>query len=361
MAGISRQYFTCANSSQGFINYFPSNLEGMQKIYILKGGPGTGKSTLMKKIGGFFQNLGQDIEEIRCSSDSDSLDGVILCGSHAAIVDGTAPHVLEPQAPGAVEEYVNLGTAWNSKALAKQKDEILALKKQISQYYQSIYEYLGEAKSIHDQQEALFLPDLDINQRNQIAKTLSEEILSDCAPEKTPRTVHRFLGALTPKGSVNTIENLTQSCKKRYFIKGGPGSGKSTLMKKIAADTQSAGLSLELYHCSLDPESLDMVILPTKGICIFDSTPPHELFPSRDSDFLLDLEEIDGKFKANSEKQKELHFLEEEYLRRIEKARGILEKIHCIHDDLERIYIDTIDFKIINQITENLIQEIQNL
>ena len=52
------KYFTCANSSVGFVSFFEQNLDGLENIYILKGGPGTGKSTLMKKIGDYFMSQG---------------------------------------------------------------------------------------------------------------------------------------------------------------------------------------------------------------------------------------------------------------------------------------------------------------
>lgn len=44
-------YYACANSARGFVSFFDGNIKGLDKLYILKGGPGTGKSTLMKKIG----------------------------------------------------------------------------------------------------------------------------------------------------------------------------------------------------------------------------------------------------------------------------------------------------------------------
>ena len=43
---------------------------------------------------------GQRIEKIHCASDPDSLDGVIFLDQKRAIIDATAPHVVEPDAPG---------------------------------------------------------------------------------------------------------------------------------------------------------------------------------------------------------------------------------------------------------------------
>ena len=42
---------------------------------------------------------------------------------------------------------------------------------------------------------------------------------------------HRFLGAATPKGAVDFVPNLTEGLPHRYFIKGPPGPGKSTMLK----------------------------------------------------------------------------------------------------------------------------------
>ena len=45
-------YFASANGYRGFRSYFNEVFaeEGLDKLFILKGGPGTGKSTLMKRL-----------------------------------------------------------------------------------------------------------------------------------------------------------------------------------------------------------------------------------------------------------------------------------------------------------------------
>ena len=118
VSGKIIRYFAGGNTARGFYSLFDSSLEGLNRIFILKGGPGTGKSFLMKDVGNFWSEKGYDIEFLHCSSDPDSVDGVIITSLQVAIVDGTAPHVIEPKLPGAVEEYINLGEAWDSKALA---------------------------------------------------------------------------------------------------------------------------------------------------------------------------------------------------------------------------------------------------
>ena len=90
------QYFLGANSPAGFYSLYDHLLppERARAIYILKGGPGCGKSTLMRKIGAWAEESGLETEYILCSGDPDSLDAVVFPDKAAAIVDGTAPHVV---------------------------------------------------------------------------------------------------------------------------------------------------------------------------------------------------------------------------------------------------------------------------
>ena len=60
------KYFAAANSYGGFISYFDKLFDSKEynRIYVLKGGPGTGKSSFMKKVSAHFHNAGCYVEEI---------------------------------------------------------------------------------------------------------------------------------------------------------------------------------------------------------------------------------------------------------------------------------------------------------
>ena len=354
------KYFTCANSSIGFVSFFEQNLEGLENVYILKGGPGTGKSTLMKKIGEYFLSQGENIDHIYCSSDANSLDGIIINNRKTAVVDGTSPHVIEPKAPGAVEEYINLGKAWDRSKLKQHKSEILDIKQQISKLYNGIYSNLSKAKTVHDDWEKIYLDNIDYSSLDSAAVELCDKIVGSEIINGNGKIIDRFFGALTPNGSVNYIENLTSDLSKRYFIKGRPGTGKSTLMKKIANLAKDNGHKTEVYHCSFDPDSLDMVIIRDLNVCIFDSTSPHELFPSRTSDEIVDLYQAAVKPETDEENSARLAAIQNRYDKLNSQARCFLSNIHTLHDELESIYINAMDFDIINSITSELINNIED-
>lgn len=93
------QYFLGANAPSGFYSLYSELLspDHARAIYILKGGPGCGKSTLMRRVGAQMEEEGVDVEYILCSGDPDSLDAVVLPELQVALVDGTAPHVRVPE------------------------------------------------------------------------------------------------------------------------------------------------------------------------------------------------------------------------------------------------------------------------
>jgi len=90
-----------------------------------------------------------------------------------------------------------------------------------------------------------------------------------------------FAGGNTPKGFVSFFDHIMplRTAKKRYFLKGASGSGKSTFMKKIADAYEAAGFDTELFHCANDAGSLDGMAVMEKGFCIVDGTAPHACDP----------------------------------------------------------------------------------
>src|SRR5690554_1970966 len=122
--GIELNYYGGGNTAKGFVHFFDSNFQDLDRLFILKGGPGTGKSTLMKRIGIKWQEQGYGVEWIHCSADYGSVDAIIIPSIRAGIVDGTSPHIIEPALPGIVDEYVNLGVAWDRKKLLPNKENV---------------------------------------------------------------------------------------------------------------------------------------------------------------------------------------------------------------------------------------------
>ena len=55
-------YFAASNSSEGFKSYYGEIFERADRLYVIKGGPGTGKSSLMKRLADAALRKGYKIE-----------------------------------------------------------------------------------------------------------------------------------------------------------------------------------------------------------------------------------------------------------------------------------------------------------
>ena len=88
--------------------------------------------------------------------------------------------------------------------------------------------------------------------------------------------IRYFLGGNTPTGFYSLYHQLSEPERLRalYIIKGGPGCGKSTLMRRVERHAQAAGLETQQVLCSGDPDSLDAMILPQLGAALVDGTAP---------------------------------------------------------------------------------------
>ena len=166
---------------------------------------------------------------------------------------------------------------------------------------------------------------------------------------------------MTPSGSVHFIDNLTEGLQTRYFVKGRPGTGKSTLLKTLAERAQNRGFRVEAYHCGFDPDSLDMVILRELGVCAFDATPPHAMTPSRETDRTVDLYEVAVRPNVDEECQDALADCAARCESLTARARELLGEATRLHGELERPYIAAVDFHVVDRIAKRLIRQIAKL
>ena len=157
---------------------------------------------------------------------------------------------------------------------------------------------------------------------------------------------HYFAGATTHKGFVNFFEDIERGAT--YILKGVPGCGKNTLIKKVAEHFKDE--PIEYFHCAADPDSLDGIRLVNHNILIVDGTQPHPIKKRPDIDKIINLTadiDIDARKLARRKKK---HF---------EQAEKELRHARDAHKEIEKLYATHIDFDEITQTTRNLIQEIE--
>ncbi len=143
--------FAGINSYSGYVPLLRECVNGMKTVYILKGTSGCGKSTLLKRLYMRGLRLGKTAVPIRCSADNDSFDGVIFTEQCVSVVDGTAPHVLEPEIPLINETTIDITAEYDNgfaDKYGKAVTDLLSAKKRCYDFAYAMLKSAGEAEKV---------------------------------------------------------------------------------------------------------------------------------------------------------------------------------------------------------------------
>ena len=353
-----RHLFPGGNTSKGFYSFYRYILsqDDAKRIICIKGGPGTGKSQLMKKVAAYFFQKGYTIEHHHCSSDPNSLDGVLIKELNVALLDGTSPHIVDPINPGAVDEILNMGDALDMNFLASYKKEIININKDIGKCFKRAYRYLGAAKYVHDDWSSLNYESLDSNKVSNLLENMKSNIFkNDKVGYGNER--HLFATAITPDGIISYADNLSKDYKTKYILTGGPGYGKTDILKFIGSCGQKKGYFIEYMHDPFVPERLEHIFIPELSTCILTN---NEVNKASFNGIEYNLVHYT---KANllSQKESEIKYNETIFYDLMDKAISLINKAHILHDDLESFYIKAMDFSMADNIYDKVIKKIEAL
>jgi GTPase SAR1 family protein len=356
--GRVKEYFPGGNGSQGFFSYYDSIISSdATRIMVIKGGPGVGKSTFMAAIAKDLQERGFDVELHHCSSDNNSLDGVVFPQIKVAMIDGTSPHIVDPKNPGAVDEILHLGDFWDEKGIRKNREEILGLNQEVGRLFRRAYQYLKAAKVIHDDLEVIYGEGLNYGLANQKAAHLAEAIFKgEPVSSKAGKLRKLFASAITPDGFKNFLPSLVEPLPIIYAITGEAGTGKSTLINKLAVMAVERGYDCEGYYCAFDPSKIEHLVIEKLGVAITTAEAPHRININK-ANSIVDMNELVPEYIENKygEVIQANHRFKEELL---EKAIAFLYLAKATHDKMEQYYIPNMDFLAITALREKTLHRV---
>ncbi len=339
------KFFGAANSYSGFKSFFDRIFtpEDFEKIYVIKGGPGTGKSSFMRKLADAFFTLGYEIEHIYCSSDPNSLDGVIIKSKSKkiALLDGTAPHERDAKIPGAFDEIINLGESIDKRILSPQKKNILELQKEKQEAYKTAYFYLSSAGKSQEIIHKVYKENFDVFGANNKA----EAFLCELLPSKTHNITNRLISSFGRNGNevLNTLEGYSGE-----VISVGGDDYSNTMFLDCCFDIlmRKQISSIRLLQC-LDTDRTDALILPDRNLAIV-----------RDGVGKIDANEFLNIKHIDKEKIKTATYIHNIAL---DEAKRWFSIASDIHFRLEKIYGDAMDFENNNKILTEKQEEIAEL
>ena len=339
---IIMDYFLGATSPAGFANFFEQLADNSYPLrtYIIKAGPGCGKSSLMRRIADRIKAAGYDFEQIHCSSDPLSLDGVICKDLGFAIVDGTAPHAIEPSIPAAKQEVVSLFHCIDNKQMSASLDKLLPLFELNAQYICRAKRFVTAAGSLHHDIERTSQTALLYDKIDRYAKNLAAKALPKMNGYGTESL--RLACAFTPLGIVDyTASNFTR-CKNVLIFEDRFGAAAHTALNIIKGYALAAGYDITTCRSPMSAyDKIDAVYVPDVDTAFIHSSYISDIsIPGcrlvHDKRF-YDAEIINACSKR-------LSFCKKAALELVDEACALLGDAKLVHDEIESYYKAAIDF-----------------
>ncbi len=300
------KYFLGANSYSGFFSLMDRLQEPGRLLFIIKGGPGSGKSSFMRRLA---KQLGDPAAElILCSGDPDSLDGVIFPSLGFAAADGTAPHVLEPVYAGVSAVYADLSRFCDWYSLRRRERDVRTLSDEYRAHYALAYSALSRAGE-------KATPRCLSEEEKEAARKLAAELCGNGAERPGPAK-ERFLSALTCRGAMTLPPAFASE---RTLLLSGDALFASEVIK--AAALCAGGV---LCRSPLRPENAVQLLSPGSTIAL---KSPFFPFPAEAAELV--------SLPLSPAPEPETELLE---------AAAELEKAKRCHDELEFVYNPFTDF-----------------
>lgn len=242
------RYFLGNNSGYGFFNLYENELKSTNKTVLLKGGSGTGKSSLLKKIAKKAKAMGLDYELWFCSGDPQSLDGIYLKDKKAAVVDATAPHASGVDIPVIKDVIFDLAQSLDESKLKGARQDIEKYIKCKKQHFMRVYQHLKSALCHLYNQFEIEKQGVDEDK----IRAYASSIARDMKPV-TDKNRSLFARAICPVGESEYFDHLRG--KKAVLVKG------CAYAKKVFFDEISKlRKGLTLFLSPLDPKTCEGIV-----------------------------------------------------------------------------------------------------
>lgn len=260
---------------------------------------------------------------------------------------------MDPVYPGAVDEIVNLGDHWNQKYLKEHKEEIKSLTKEISLSFGKAYNKLAEAQKIRKETFEELKKDTDEKELATLADGLVKEIFCGSLPQVR----HFFATAVTPMGWMGYAQELSAKCPVRYLLKGGKADAASVILAEVAESALERGHNVDIFHHTMEPTAVEMVILPALGVALADAecVDITELAHDRIINIAMKAEVAEAEA---AEAGTDTLPVKEAWRELVAEAALSIAEAKETHNKLESYYIQAMDFEAVDKIAKEIFGKI---
>lgn len=350
------EFYLGAATPTGFADFFRllRNEDGL-RVYLIKSGPGCGKSSMLRRVAERAASAGHDLELIRCSSDPDSLDGIICRALGFAAVDATAPHALEPSIIGPMERVVSLYDTIDNDALVSRYGELRELFALNSALHARARRFISAAGSLCADVVRISGGCLLEDKARRYALSLASRTLGPDAG--AGRESLRFVSAVTPLGVHGFAKLNAESCERVYVFEDRFGALAAALLATLRDAALASGCDVLSCRDFLAPyERLCALFIPSESLCFLssaalagESAPPHAV-RVRDARFYRSDDLAAAEKRLNFSKKAAASLLAE--------AGALALEAKEVHDEIEKIYSPCVNFDAVRALEARLCAEV---
>ncbi len=339
----SSAFFAAMNTPNGFVSEF-QNLFFPYQTYMIKGGPGTGKSTMMRKIAKEAEARGIPVRCFYCSSDPTSLDAIVIDALNIAVLDATSPHAIEPSLVGVKDFYLDLAQ-FVTPEIRREKENIAKLTNDKTEAYKRAYLLLKALYTADQSLDSLRDSAFDADKCHKALLRFIERL--GLKTENAPQKIHVPISAIGCQGYV-AINGYRQNVRTEIEISDRYGIAPRvfTILCHILEEKQIS------FRYSLSPITMktDTVWIEQKGILITSLPLGESVSVNINCERFLE-ERGQGLYK----RQKGVITAEKLLF---SEAREAFSKAAQAHRQIEELYKPFMNFTALNSFTSALIREI---
>lgn len=337
MTNVSDFFLGCS-SPHGFFGFW-KELQGEDgpRLYLIKSGPGCGKSTLMKELA---RRADGPVQQIHCSSDPDSLDGVYFEKQNAMVLDATAPHAMDPACPGAGEQVVSLYDTLDAPLLQSREAEIRALFARCSRLQAQAARYYGAAGGflLENQRTAACLTDYPK------VRAFAQRTADRCLPkgEGKGKEQLRLLSALTPKGVLTYRESIPALARQVWVLEDEYGTASRVILDTLRRLALERGHDLITCRCAAFEGKIDHLILPGLGLAFVTSNSWHPMAGQKNIHCSRFLSREGMRAQA-----RRMRFVKKAAADMLAQGAALQAQALDTHNELEVFYRQAVDFALV--------------
>jgi len=342
--------FTSGFTAQGYYSHLPALLKSIEKVILLQGAPGSGRSTFIRSVGLNLAERGYRVQFWPSPLDVSYIEGVYVQQLKTVVMNGEAAGDAKIENhPGIVIESIDLGEYYNSREIEDYQEEIALLTDQLESIMGGVRSNLEAARDNHKKLAGSYEQLINTGKLQAVSQELITRILGD-----VDQAVHYFARAITSDGLVDFFEEITGECSRRYILQGPPGNGKSWVMRRIGEEALAQGHRVGFYHSGLDPDLLEMVVLHSLETAIVDGDAVR--LANRPGDCYINLAECwDDTQAADHPAMREM---ERMVSNRVFQAVQALTRARQVEQKLSRLFTKAMRFEQVDARRDELIMEI---